>query len=232
VGVENARSSGLCSSHGAPVRCFQYTIEGLFAIRKSHFADYPSVMPELDLVDRAEQITFELSLDDELLFGALRRALARSPSTSNAIYTVDKEELIDVFRYDPEYERNEQLWVEIKRQILGEDSDDDESGSEEDDGDEDTDDEGGQMVAGSGGAPAKYTPHEQMVLGKRSGPIRDMTEQDLVNLRRTIYLTIMSAATFEEAAHKLMKLDIPEGHEMELSRMLIECCSQERTYLR
>lgn len=43
--------------------------------------------------------------------------------------------------------------------------------------------------------------------------IQDLTEQDLVNLRRTIYLTIMSSAGFEECAHKLMKLDIREGYE-------------------
>lgn len=36
----------------------------------------------------------------------------------------------------------------------------------------------------------------------------------MVNLRRTIYLTIMSAAVFEEAVHKLLKLDIPEGKEV------------------
>ena len=53
-----------------------------------------------------------------------------------------------------------------------------------------------------------------------------------MNLRRTIYLTIMSSVGFEECAHKLMKLDIRSGLEMELCNMLIECCSQERTYLR
>ena len=35
-----------------------------------------------------------------------------------------------------------------------------------------------------------------------------MTEQDVINLKRTIYLTIMSSAGFEECAHKLMKLDL------------------------
>jgi len=40
-----------------------------------------------------------------------------------------------------------------------------------------------------------------------------MTEQDLVNLKRTIYLTIMSSAGFEEATHKLMKLDLKVGLE-------------------
>ena len=59
--------------------------------------------------------------------------------------------------------------------------------------------------------------------------IEDATEVDLINLRRTIYLTIMSSLDFEECAHKLLKIDIPEGNEKELCAMLIECCSQERT---
>lgn len=59
-----------------------------------------------------------------------------------------------------------------------------------------------------------------------------MTETNLVNLRRSIYLTIMSSLDFEECAHKLLQLKIPEGKENELCNMLIECCSQERTYLR
>ena len=62
--------------------------------------------------------------------------------------------------------------------------------------------------------------------------ISDMSEQSLVNLRRTIYLTIMSSASFEECSHKLAKMDIPLGRESELVNMLIECCSQERTFLR
>ena len=59
-----------------------------------------------------------------------------------------------------------------------------------------------------------------------------MTEADLVHLRRTIYLTIMSSAAFEECAHKLASIDIPEGKEEELVNMLLECCAQERTFLR
>ena len=41
--------------------------------------------------------------------------------------------------------------------------------------------------------------------------IEDMTEKDLINLRRTIYLVIMSSVDFEEATHKLLKLNIREG---------------------
>jgi len=67
---------------------------------------------------------------------------------------------------------------------------------------------------------------------KKTVAIEDLTETDLVHLRRTIYLTIMSSATFEECTHKLAKMDIPQGREHELINMIIECCSQERTFLR
>ncbi|CAG8850152.1 44284_t:CDS:2, partial [Gigaspora margarita] len=60
--------------------------------------------------------------------------------------------------------------------------------------------------------------------------IRDQTNTNLINLRRTIYLTIKSSVDFEECCHKLMKLNIQEGQELELCNMIIECCSQERTY--
>ena len=62
--------------------------------------------------------------------------------------------------------------------------------------------------------------------------IQDQTETNLVNLRRTIYLTIMSSLDFEEAGHKLMKIHLQPGQEVEICTMLTECCSQERTYLR
>lgn len=59
-----------------------------------------------------------------------------------------------------------------------------------------------------------------------------MTQTDLVNLRRTIYLTIMSSMDFEEGGHKLMKVPLAPGQEMEIVTMILECCSQEKTYIR
>ncbi|RLO01200.1 hypothetical protein DYB28_016132, partial [Aphanomyces astaci] len=93
----------------------QYTIEGLFAIRKGGFADYPSVHEALDLVDSNDQITHELGLEDD----------------------VDVEDKLDVFR-----------------------------------------------------------------------------------------------VSHEECAHKLLRLNIRPGQEPEICAMLIDCCAQERTYLR
>ena len=39
----------------------QYTIEALYAVRKSRFADYPAVPEALDLVEKDDKITFEMS---------------------------------------------------------------------------------------------------------------------------------------------------------------------------
>ena len=41
-----------------------------------------------------------------------------------------------------------------------------------------------------------------------------MTETNLVNLRKVIYLTIMNALNYEEAVHKLLKIQIKEGQEV------------------
>ncbi|EEY64831.1 nucampholin [Phytophthora infestans T30-4] len=175
----------------------QYTIEGLFAIRKGGFVDYPAVYEQLDLVESGDQITHELTLED----------------------SIDCEDKLDVFRFDPDYEKNEKLWAEIKKEILGEsDSDADSSSGSDDDGDDEEEEE----EEGDG----------QLVPADNNMAIQDFTEQDLVNLRRTIYLTIMSSITHEECAHKLMKLNIRPGQEKEICSMLLECCSQERTYLR
>ena len=59
--------------------------------------------------------------------------------------------------------------------------------------------------------------------------IVDATETNLISLRRTIYLTIQSALDFEEAVHKLLKLNIKPGQEMEMCHMLIDCCAQQRS---
>lgn len=46
--------------------------------------------------------------------------------------------------------------------------------------------------------------------------IEDRTETNLVNLRRIIYLTIMNALNYEEAVHKLLKVQLEEGQEVRL----------------
>lgn len=153
----------------------QYMIEVLFQVRKDKYKDNQPVMEELDLVEEEDQITHNISLDDDDL---------------------DAEEMLNIFKYDPDYEENEAKYNAIKAEILGEDgsdesgsSGDDESGSGSEEEDEDEDDE-------------------------NKMEIMDQTNNDIIELRRKIYLTVMSSVNFEEACHKLMKLHIPEGHEV------------------
>ena len=51
--------------------------------------------------------------------------------------------------------------------------------------------------------------------------IEDRTQTNLVNLRRIIYLTIMNALSYEEAVHKLLKVQIKEGEEVCQIEMLL-----------
>lgn len=127
---------------------------------------------------------------------------------------------LDVFKEDPDFEENERRYADIKREILGE------SSSSESDSDRSS------SSSSSSSSEEPQEPATAVSRGDGKIEIADLTETNLVNLRRTIYLTIMSSLDFEEAGHKLMKLNIPPGAEVELCTMLVECCSQERTYLR
>jgi pre-mRNA-splicing factor CWC22 len=169
---------------GAIDKRVQYMIEVLFQVRKDGYKDNPIIPPELDLVEEDEVITHYLSLDDEL----------------------DGQEGLGVFKFDENYEDNEEKYAQIKSEILGEGSDDSEADSDEE--------------------------AEEAVEEKQQMEIQDETSTNLINLRRTIYLTIMSSVDFEECCHKLMRIDIQEGQEIELVNMIIECCSQERTFIK
>ncbi|KAL6553732.1 hypothetical protein OROMI_019405 [Orobanche minor] len=120
---------------------------------------------------------------------------------------IDPEVALDVFKSDPQFSENEKKYEELKKQLLGQEEESEDEDSDSDDGEDSEEDE------------------EQM-------QIMDETETDLVNLRRSIYLTIMSSLDFEEAGHKLLNIKLEPVQEMELCIMLLECCSQERSYLR
>ncbi|KAL3828164.1 hypothetical protein ACJIZ3_016966 [Penstemon smallii] len=182
----------------------QYLIEGLFAVRKAKFQGHPAVRPVLDLVDQEDQLTHEVSFRMRLMLRLLY-----------VYYLNCQLLLIYIFKPDAEFPENEKRYEELKNQILGEESEE-ETGSDGD-SDADSDDEDGDE--------SEEENVDQM-------KIKVETETNLINLRRTIYLTIMSSVDFEEAGHKLLKIILEPGQEMELCIMLLECCSQERTYLR
>ncbi|KAI8921667.1 armadillo-type protein, partial [Entophlyctis helioformis] len=179
----------------------QYMVEVLFQVRREKFRDHVIVPAGLDIVDEADQITHRVQLSDEL-------------------QTMDT---LNVFRFDPEFLDNEAKYATMKREILGEESDDDdEDGDDEGDDDDDEEEEEEEDEAETAA---------KLKEAQRQLEIKDQTNTNITNLRRGIYLTIMSSLNFEECAHKLMKLNIPLEHQMELCNMIIECCSQERTYI-
>lgn len=100
---------------------------------------------------------------------------------------IDVVDGLNVFKFDPDWEEHEELYKKTKAEILGEGG---EGGSDEEDDDDDdsSDDE-----------------DEERQEDKRI-EIQDHTNTNLVNLRRTIYLTIMSSVDFEECCHKLMRV--------------------------
>ena len=128
---------------------------------------------------------------------------------------IDAEEELNVFRVDENFLENEETYNEIKAEILGGDE-----GESEAEGNEE-EEETGTIVNSSSNST-----------GPNTQEIADMTGTNLINLRKTIYLTIMSSADFEECGHKLLKIALPSGLESELTNMIIECCSQERSYLK
>ena len=135
---------------------------------------------------------------------------------------VDPESKHDFFHMDPDFELNEKAYEQIKGEILGDESDEEDdadgsgSGSGSDSDDESSEDEAAPENLGPDGE-AEYKP---------------LTEAEKTDLRRKLYLTIMSAASFEECAHKLLKLQLPDEEAIEVVTMILECCSQERSYQR
>eukprot|EP01022_Parablepharisma_sp_SALTPOND_P003399 TRINITY_DN1135_c0_g1_i1.p1 TRINITY_DN1135_c0_g1~~TRINITY_DN1135_c0_g1_i1.p1 ORF type:complete len:843 (+),score=114.55 TRINITY_DN1135_c0_g1_i1:11264-13792(+) len=167
----------------------QYIIENLFAVRKNNFVDHPGVIPELDLVEEEDRIVHEVTLSMDL----------------------NTEDSLNIFHYDPNYEKTENEWQAIKVEILGEEE---------------------ARLNKKQPEPEEEVAEEQEEDKNDPNAILDFSEKDLINLRRVIYLTIMSSVDFEECAHKLLKLNIREGQELELVNMIIECCMQERTYMK
>jgi len=177
-------------------------VEVLMQVRKDKYKDNPILPEGLDLVEEEEQITHEIQLEEDL---KVEEGLSMYPIRCMSIRSNGLR--ADIFKFDPNYLENEEKYKAIKADILGEGFDD-ESGSEGDNEDEDDEDEGtfGTLI------PCLFIKYVPAVPEKEG--IQDRTETNLVNLRRVIYLTIMNALNYEEAVHKLLKVQLNEGEEV------------------
>ncbi|KAL9061587.1 MAG: hypothetical protein Q9162_000119 [Coniocarpon cinnabarinum] len=195
-----------------------------------------SNMPIANLLyDRLRQILQESDLEKrtlyaiEVLFQIRRDRYANNPAIPEGLDIVPDEDKVtleavppdqflktdpqtslNIFKYDADYESNEASWKKMRDEIFGEGSDgEDESGSE---------------------AGSESESEDESDAEAHAQDVKDMTADELVQLRRRIYLTITSSSAFEEATHKLMKIPLPVGKEQELPQMLVETCSQRPTY--
>ena len=182
------------------------------------FDQFRSILHEADIDKRVQYMI-------EVLFQVRKDRYKDNPAIKEELDLVEEEDQIthrtslddeldvqdglNIFKFDAEWEEHEEAYKRLKAEILGEGSEGGEydEGEETDDSEDDTE------------------KQEEKALD-----IKDQSNTDLVNLRRTIYLTIMSSIDPEECCHKLMKVTLPAGQEPELPSMVIECCSQERTY--
>ncbi|KAI8266625.1 Pre-mRNA-splicing factor cwc22 [Colletotrichum sp. SAR11_239] len=119
---------------------------------------------------------------------------------------IDVQDSLNIFKFDPQWEEHEEAYKKLKAEILGEGSDYEDDDDEDESSEEEEDEE------------------------EKAMEIKDQSNTDLVNLRRTIYLTVMSSIDPEEAVHKLLRVNLPAGQEPELPSMIVEICSQEKTY--
>ncbi|KAL6833314.1 hypothetical protein J3E69DRAFT_323707 [Trichoderma sp. SZMC 28015] len=200
---------GFCKEVG------QYLEEMQPAISMAVFDQFRNILHESDIDKRTQymiEVLFQIRKDKFKDSPAIKEELDLVEEEDQITHKVELDGEIDVqdglniFKFDSEWEEHEEAYRKLKAEILGEGSDDEGDEDDEDESDEEEEEESKAME------------------------IKDQSNADLVNLRRTIYLTIMSSADPEEAVHKLMKINLPAGQEPELPSMIVECCSQEKTY--
>lgn len=126
---------------------------------------------------------------------------------------------LNVFSVDEEYLDHENEYIELKKEILGETDHENENENEI------------QVIETTKNYEEKIT---------------DMSQSELLQYQKTVYLTIMSSMSSDEAVHKLLKLNFKSkiknktktktktnSNDNEiLADMVIKCCSQEKTYLK
>ncbi|CAJ0553434.1 Ff.00g119460.m01.CDS01 [Fusarium sp. VM40] len=195
----------------------QYLEEMQPSIAMAVFDQFRNILHEADIDKRTQymiEVLFQVRKDKFKDNPAIKEELDLVEEEDQITHRVELEGEIDVqdglniFKFDSEWEEHEDAYKKLKAEILGEGSDDEDD--DEDEYESSSEDEEDEKT--------------------KAMEIKDQSNADLVNLRRTIYLTIMSSADPEEAVHKLMKINLPAGQEPELPSMIVECCSQEKTY--
>ncbi|CAJ2510011.1 Uu.00g059110.m01.CDS01 [Anthostomella pinea] len=193
----------------------QHMEEMSSTIAMAVFDQFRNILHEADIDKRTQymvEVLFQIRKDKFKDNPAIKEELDLIEEEDQITHNVelnvalDVQDGLNIFKFDEEWEENEAAYKRLKAEILGEGSDSDDDDDEDDESSEEEDAE------------------------QKSMEVKDQSNTDLVNLRKTIYLTIMNSLEPEAAVHKLMKINLPAGQEPELPSMIVECCSQEKTY--
>jgi len=147
-------------------------IENLFAERTNQFKSFPIIQSDLQLVDENDQYKHMLQLDDSF---ESEPWIGKINIQFNRIFLF----FLDIFKFDEQYELNEERYHEIRKTIY-----------------KYTDDEFGPSSNSSDSDEEK----EQEII--------DPTEKNLVTLRHKTCLTIQSNLSAKECAKKLLKMNL------------------------
>ena len=182
----------------------QYMIEVLMQVRKDKYKDNPILPEGLDLVEEDEQITHQIQLEEEL---QVQEGLS---TFSHLYFKLLTGELISLQTYSSlirttwrtrrsTSQSKQKYWAKTRTKSQA------------------------QKKTRATKMKTKvlsselffcYIPLTPARTVEAKEGIEDRTETNLVNLRRTIYLTIMNALNYEEAVHKLLKIQLSEGEEV------------------
>lgn len=196
----------------------QFSIENLFNVLKEKIDLYDGIESDLDLVDEDDCVVHQINLKDK-------------NSTDSQF---------DVFHFDENYKESNEKYRALKTEILGSD---DEDGEDDQTSGLDTNETGNNEDHNSDFSSDNENIDESddedidnsnnlMEKGKLTVQIKDLTEQELTNFQKNVYLTIMSSMSPEEVTHKLLRLPAidPERKEYMLVDMVVKCCAQEKVY--
>ncbi|KAJ8119628.1 hypothetical protein O1611_g10566 [Lasiodiplodia mahajangana] len=185
------------------------------AIARAVYDRFREILHEADIDKRTQymiEVLFQVRKDGYKDDPAIRSELDLIEEEDQITHrleldaNIEVEDGLNIFKFDPDWEENEASYKRLRAEILGEGSDDEDDEEDESSEEEEEDEE------------------------EKAMEIKDQSNTDLVALRKTIYLTIMSSIDAEESVHKLLKINLPAGQEQELPSMVVECCAQERTY--
>ena len=179
-------------------------LEALQEDRRRKFERNPAVPKDLALVDRdAANVTPH---------DASLEQDSSSSSSSSPRTTAD--DAVPTFAFDPAWKEKREAWARLRLAVL------DNSFAEE----------GAKRSSSAAASSTALVP-----AAKAATPVavNDLSQADVVAVRKRVYLTITASLGFEEMAHHIMRdrtQGMLRGHDEEVVGMIVEHCAQTQSY--